>query len=483
MDNMKEDLILGFITNQIALLPSLANQKISGHNTRISFLKLNQVLKNFIISEKETERVILMPGLRGIGKTTLLFQLYDEIKSSLKPNNIIYLSCDVITKQFNSNLQEVVEVYEKKIIRNSFETLTEKIVILIDEAHYDENWQSTVKSIFDRSKNVFVIVSGSSSIGLEISSDLTRRTHIERIYPLNFIEYLLLKKNVYPVRDLTAKLKEALFKTDDIEESFNLLSAINGQVITKLKTKLPNLRLEVENFLSTGGFPFTLPLPKEELVFGKINSVMEKIIYQDIVTFYPSCKGIVDKIFPILHIMAEASDRVSYESLLKFIPESSKSTVSEIIDALSTSGLIDTVTIEGSAAKMARNSYKYYFASPTIRCSLLWSIGKFARDSKNFGLLLENAVYNTLKKTKTYQPNLIQNISYLEEGKPDFKITSGGKKMLIESGWGEKSAEQIKKEMKPEYKFSLIVSNVASPRLDKENKIIYLPLELFLLMT
>jgi uncharacterized protein len=481
MEKEKEDLLLGFLTNQIALLPALAAQYTKGNHNRISFVKLKQFADNFLNLSKE-ERIILMPGLRGIGKTTLLFQLYDGIKDRVKQTNLIYLSCDIISKQLNSTLYEVLEVYEKKILNTSFELLEEKTVILIDETHYDENWQSTIKSIFDRSKNVFLVISGSSSIAIEINTDLTRRMNIERIYPLNFAEYLLLKKGIFPIPQLGNNLRIALFLTPDIDASFRKLTLLNEEVTNKLRTKIPNLTLEVENFLSTGGFPFTLPIQKDEMVFSKIASVLDKVIYQDMVSFYPSCKSSLEKIFPLLHVLAEATDKVSYESILKFIPESSKFTVSEIMNALVRAGVIQGLSVEGSAAKMARNSYKYYFATPTIRSSLLWMIGKFTRDSKTIGLLFENAVFNTLNKIMIYSPNTIQNIYYIkEDGRPDFKIVAGDKKMFVECGWGNKYTKQITSLKEPDIKFSLIISDVPIPRLDKENKIIFVPRELFLL--
>jgi len=109
---------------------------------------------------------------------------------------VIYLSCDNLTKQMNSNLKESIEVYENKIISEPFEKTNKKIILLIDEAHYDEGWQDTVKNVFDRTKNVLVFVSGSCSIAIETNTDLARRMYIERIHPLNFPEYLLLKKEL-----------------------------------------------------------------------------------------------------------------------------------------------------------------------------------------------------------------------------------------------------------------------------------------------
>ena len=159
MEKVKEDLILGYLTNQLALLPSLSKQYTSGKLTRISFLKLKSITEKFLQTDSG-ERLVLMPGLRGVGKTTLLFQTYENIKRLKNETEIIYLSCDNLVKQLNSNLLEIIEIYEKKIISEAFETIKRKIILLIDEAHYDENWQVAVKNIFDRAKNVLIIVSG-----------------------------------------------------------------------------------------------------------------------------------------------------------------------------------------------------------------------------------------------------------------------------------------------------------------------------------
>ena len=111
MESTKEDLILGYLTNQIALLPSLSKQYTQGKSTRISFLKLKYPTEKFI-KFGTGERIILMPGLRGVGKTTLLFQLYENLKGVDDNIDVLYLSCDNLTKQLNSNLQETLEVYE-----------------------------------------------------------------------------------------------------------------------------------------------------------------------------------------------------------------------------------------------------------------------------------------------------------------------------------------------------------------------------------
>jgi len=70
---------------------------------------------------------------------------------------------------------ELVMLYTRtfeKILRKSPEILDDNVYILIDEAHFDKFWQTTVKVLYDRSKKVFIVVTGSSSVAMEVSSIL-----------------------------------------------------------------------------------------------------------------------------------------------------------------------------------------------------------------------------------------------------------------------------------------------------------------------
>ncbi|MDD4737980.1 MAG: hypothetical protein PHF54_01875, partial [Candidatus Pacebacteria bacterium] len=63
------------------------------------FFELNDIVNSFL--KKGTDpRIIVMPGLRGTGKTTLLSQLY----LSLKENSKLYISIEEAVKRFNVNL-------------------------------------------------------------------------------------------------------------------------------------------------------------------------------------------------------------------------------------------------------------------------------------------------------------------------------------------------------------------------------------------
>ena len=477
----QEDLILGHLNHQISIIPSMSKRYTSEKFTRISFLKLKSKVEIFMNHDSE-ERLILMPGLRGVGKTTLMFQIYEHVKKIKDDVDILYLSCDILNKQLNSNLLEALKIYEDKIISDPFENINKKIFLLIDEVHYDDNWQIVIKSIFDRTKNIMMIVSGSCSIAMETNTDLTRRMHLERIYPLNFPEYLLLKKQIFPLSGATLEIKRAIFESGNLEEAYRRSSNIHDKLSKKKYPQIPKMESELESFLSKGGITSTLDIKKSEDTFRKINSVLDKIVYQDIVTFYPSCRNSVSFIIPILNVLANTTDKISYSKLKTLIHDvNSKSKIHEILRALNKAGVIQKIDIDGAPARMERNSSKYYFSSPSIKASLLWQIGKFNNSSDVMGNLLENAVFNTLEKIRIYQPNLIQSIHYGDNpGDPDFKIITPRGKMIIEVGWGKKSCKQVKE--KGSKNFSVIISKEIIPRMDRENDVLYLPRELFLLM-
>lgn len=70
----------GLYSSKIREGPRLAQDHIYRNETKIkrrsAFFKLKKHVDNFLEGSSEN-RFIVMPGLRGVGKTTLLFQLYD----------------------------------------------------------------------------------------------------------------------------------------------------------------------------------------------------------------------------------------------------------------------------------------------------------------------------------------------------------------------------------------------------------------------
>jgi len=74
--------------------------------------------------------------------------------------------------------------------------MKKKIILLLDEIHYDEKWGLFLKVLFDATKghkNLFVIATGSSALKLKMNPDLSRRSLSEEIEPLKFNEFCILR--------------------------------------------------------------------------------------------------------------------------------------------------------------------------------------------------------------------------------------------------------------------------------------------------
>lgn len=98
-----------------------------------------------------------MPGLRGVGKSTVLYQIYDYLinEKNISMNNTLYLDVDELTASFNTDINSVFNVFLEYYHNTIPSALNDKIFLLIDEAQYDTNWARFAKILFDKTENIF----------------------------------------------------------------------------------------------------------------------------------------------------------------------------------------------------------------------------------------------------------------------------------------------------------------------------------------
>ena len=82
-----------------------------------------------MLSYMDDRQIILVYGLRGVGKTTLFYQVIQHLlDEGVKPGNILYFSFDV-TK---AEIEDVLRTYEQEKLRRNFD-VAERIFIFFDE--------------------------------------------------------------------------------------------------------------------------------------------------------------------------------------------------------------------------------------------------------------------------------------------------------------------------------------------------------------
>lgn len=200
-----------------------------------------------IVKYIDKRQIVLFTGLRRVGKTTLMYQVVDElIKKGVNPYDILYFSFD----EQRYELEDIIRQYETGVLRGD---ITEKKVFLfLDEIQKLDGWPSKVKLLYDTNPKLKIFVTGSAQITMwrGTRESLAGRFFDFAIKPLDFEEYLDFKKISID------KERENIFEKD--------------------------LKRHMAGFLKTGGFIEALDM--DEHMLGKYlkESLLERVVFVDI---------------------------------------------------------------------------------------------------------------------------------------------------------------------------------------------------------
>ena len=484
---MDIDMLKNYLERRIQYTEKLALRYTTDENNkplpkRHIFSRIKNHIDNFLEKNKKINRLIIIPGLRGTGKTTLLYQTYLYLikEKNIPRERILFISVDDL-KSLNYDLRSSIDVYESKILFEDLINSKDPTFLLLDEVNHDPNWSLTLKVIYDNYQNTFVIATGSSALELEkeTSADLARRTKKEYLFPLNFIEYLKILKKIdkyYKTKIIKEKIKK-LLNDDSFIPKFTKEFFNNSEIIEIYK-KIKLYSFEIEDFLKFGGFPFTALYKKdsEDLLLETI----KKIAYSDI----PKIKNInyssIENALKIINYLVGA-EKTSIENISQDL-NINKTSTNKILRFLEMSTLIFSVKPLGSEEKMSRKSWRYYFATPTIRFMIKDYLGTFKES--DVGFLFEEYIASTLYKIQITNNMLNIKVFYdPNKNSADFLIkTSNNKIIPIEVKYGKnKNAEkQVRNSMKRyNAEYGIIIGDY---ELEYKDNILYMPKELFLIL-
>ncbi|KZX17218.1 ATP-binding protein [Methanobrevibacter filiformis] len=449
------------------------NLKINGYNIeyRKIYFKIKKHVNMFLEGYVEN-RFITLAGLRGVGKTTSLFQIYDYLinEENISKNRVLYIPADELD-YLGTDLYEVINVFIKDIHNSRITNLKEELFILIDEAQYDKKWSRTGKIIYDKTKKIFIIFTGSSALDFEMNVDAVRRIKKELVFPMNFNEYNLLKNKISPPKNYENIITQLIF-TGNVDNAIKKESEMN---LNLLNTNKPIVK-EWEKFLIYRDFPYGLYMKKEDVfirTFAMINRIIEKDVFT-LKSFNTNTISTINQI--ITYIGLQDPGGTSDKKLATILSKSAKS-IREILDVLEKTQLIFSIKPYGSGGKQIRKPWKYYFLSQSINASIRYKFGKFnIYDRKILGLLAENFIASYLFKLRE-NLNQYLNIYYDPSiNGVDFLIDIGDKIIPIEVGLGKKDKKQITKAIvKYKSEYGIIISNTTE-KIRKEDNIIYIPL-------
>jgi predicted AAA+ superfamily ATPase len=330
------------------------------------------------IDEKE---IIILTGVRQVGKTSLLQLIENKIKEkNVGEKNVFYLSLEDINvlNVLNENPENIFQYILDKDKKNYF---------LIDEIQYLDNPSNFLKLLYDKyAGKIKLIVTGSSSLELKakFQDSLAGRKVTFEITPLDFEEFLQFKKfeylDFFSKKDLPENIKKEFDK--NLEE-YLLYGGMPAVVLQETKEKKIKL---LEEYV--GAY-----LNKDIRAIGKIENVA---------SFNNFIKVIASQIGGLLNIN-ELTNTLNID----------RRTIEKYLDLLEYTFVLYKISpFLGNIRSQITKMQKIYIFDNGVRNAIL---GNFVEinNRNDTGALFENFIYMELKK------NISNKIFF-------YRTTSGG---------------------------------------------------------
>ena len=477
-----------YLRNQILTMPMKVNQELTyknkKFNKRSDYDNIIDYVDNFL-NGNNLNRFLVLPGLRDVGKTTILFQIYEYLfkEKNMNPQNILYFSCDRLKRTGNTDIFEVVNYYCETFHNSIIETLSQPVFILIDESQYDTNWAFNGKLIFDGSKNIFMIFSGSSALKLSNNPDAARRILNMPIYPLTYHEHLKLKYGNFK-NNLSDSIIQMIFNG----ETQNSAQIERGMI--DIYSHLQNYDVsEWKNYLQFGGFPSSFYQNSNDIT-KKMVDMVEKVVTTDMNNIEGINSNTQNLAFQILNYFAFQNPGEVSKGSLSNLFDVKIPLVTKVLNILEKTQLIFHIEAFTSSVKRTTKPHEYFFATPSLKHNIALDVGNALLEDETafFGKLLENYVASSFhdldnKSNISYKTYYDDSKKRSSDKNVDFIVQRGLEKPIpIEVSCGDKDKSQIKRAMK-KYNSShgIIISNTY-PNIVKNDNIIYIPLEVFAFM-
>ena len=477
----REGLISNFIRNELNDVPNILNRELSKNNKKFNTRDELDEIKGYVntfLNEDTSNKIVVLPGLRDVGKTTLILQLYEYLlkEMNIPPRNILYVSFDDLNDFVECNIRQMVEIYLKDVFHANLRTLNEKVFIFIDESQIDKKWAKTGKIIYDKSYNIFIIFTGSSALHLEQNDDLARRMRKKSLTPLNYTQHLKLKYDLN-VGNLSNDLRDMIF-------SGNIDSAVKSEFETNnLLTNCPDYSSnDWDEYFKVGAFPILFDKKTHREICEDLVEITERVITKDMSQIKEISSSNQSNAKRILRYFAlQQPGELTHANLANYL-KTSTANVNKILDLLEKTHLIFHCEPYGGSAKRVKKSWKYYFATPSIRHALSRKVGNPLLGTEDYeGLLLENLIASNLFNlsnreftnfTIYYDANKKTNVDFLIQEESENIIP-------IEVGRGKKKKSQIKHAInKYDCEYGIVVANNTNA-IKRKDDVIYIPPKTF----
>jgi len=295
-----------------------------------------------------TPKIIVITGLRRVGKSTLLAQIAQTQLSdnfyfvNFEDERLLSFTAD----QFDHLHEALIGLFG------------ERKIFLFDEIQNVPEWERFVRRLHDHGYQFIITGSNSSFLSQELGTKLTGRSLRYELFPFSFTEYIKFHRVELPkTPTLTTSERGALLKHS-------------------------------REYLVNGGIPDALKYPQLDI----LKTLYDDVLYRDIAALYriDNVKSLQELAF---YLISNPASEISFNKLKTNLKLGSVNTVKKYISYLENSWLFFTINKYAYSVKEQQIAAKKIFSIDT---GMLNSVG--FSFSKNIGKLMENLVFLQLRR-------------------------------------------------------------------------------------
>ena len=344
-------------------------------------------------------------GIRRSGKTSLMYNIIDEIKSmGVKDENIIFIS-------FESREYAHIDSFEQldEVVYSRTENLEGKVYLFFDEIQQVKGWEKSINSYrVSIDSDIYITGSNSKLLSGELATLLTGRYLTINVYPFSFREFLQYKKEI-----------------DGIKLTDDSVSAL------------------YDDYFNFGGMPGILSLGSGEFKKLALKDIYNSILFEDVVSRFKINN--IDLLQRFVRYMISSTGEIFSSKIIKNYLKSnniytSQDTLLKYNQYLNQSFFISKCKCFNlKGRKEMKILGKYYLTDHGFHHALIEdNILKVTK-------ILENIVYVELLR-RGYKVNIGRNP---DNSEVDFVCEKSGKYIYIQVSYRLTSEKTLNREITP----------------------------------
>ncbi|MBO7416983.1 MAG: ATP-binding protein [Bacteroidaceae bacterium] len=312
---------------------------IKRHLNRMQTVNLDFV-RNLMNEIDWEERLLMIKGQKGVGKTTLMTQRILQVFGPTNTTDVLYVSLDNI--YFGTHrLLDFIERFHEHGGKYLF----------LDEVHKYKGWSLEVKNAYDEFEDMHFVLSGSSLINLsEGEADLSRRCITYSMSGLSFREYL----SMFHQKEFRKRTLQEI-----LTDGNSLCAEVNAQM-----RPLPFFA----EYLRYGYYPFLKE--GQNNYYVRIENIINTIIEVELPQLRKLETGNIRKVKSLLGILSSNVPYTVDTVKLSSMAEISRTTLLQYLHNLSEAQIIQLLYSDVTNVKRLQKPDKIYMENTNMLYAL-----------------------------------------------------------------------------------------------------------------